>query len=317
MSGLSTSWTLVSLDEDALVVRMGECLDVRSFAELLLVSKAEARRVVARGQLVREGIVLRAQAALDEGDIVTLRFRGDDGEPSSDDLASSPAAPTPLDLVYQDQIMLAVDKPAGLLVHGDGTGADTLAARVQSELALRGRRVSPQPVQRLDVETTGIVLFSLVSEFQPALDAQVSGHNMLKRYLAVVEGRLAGTADKWLELDGPIARDRHDARRMRVGRTGKPSLTRVRTIERQGGCSLLLVELRSGRKHQIRVHLAHEGHPIVGDALYGGKRHPDGLMLHAWGERLVHPVTGETLELHTAWPARFTPLFPKHAWDGV
>ncbi|MBQ1839777.1 MAG: RNA pseudouridine synthase, partial [Atopobiaceae bacterium] len=98
---------------------------------------------------------------------------------------------------------------------------------------------------------------------------QVAGHQMSKRYLAVVRGSLP--KDDWLELDGPIARDRHDARKMRVGRTGKPSLTRVRTLAHSGGRSLVLVELLSGRRHQIRVHLAHAGHPIVGDALYGGR----------------------------------------------
>ena len=317
MSAPPADWTVVGLDEEALVARVEGTLAARQFAERLLASKAEARRVIARGQLLRENVPLAPQDELAPGDLVTLEFQRDEGESCAGSRTVLQAAHEPLDVLYRDAIMLAVDKPAGLLVHGDGTGADTLTDRVRSELAATGRGACAQPVQRLDVETTGVVLFSLTRELQPALDAQVSGHGMLKRYLAVVEGRVDASGDGWLVLDGPLARDRHDARRMRVGRTGKPSLTRVRTLDRQKGRSLLLVELGSGRRHQIRVHLAHEGHPIVGDALYGGKRCHDGLMLHAWGERLVHPATGEPVEFHTAWPARFASLFAEHAWTSA
>ena len=207
-------------------------------------------------------------------------------------------------VIYEDEVLLACDKPAGVLVHGDGTGARTLTDAVAERLAAKGRAgVRPQAVQRLDVETTGLVLFSLDRASQPALDAQVAGHDMRKRYLAVVSGRFP-----WAQRDvrAPIGRDRHDARRMRVCRLGqgKPAETRVRRLAVAGGRSLLLVELGTGRRHQIRVHLASLGFPIAGDALYGGARSPRGLLLHAWREELDHPVTGERLRLETAWPER-------------
>lgn len=210
-------------------------------------------------------------------------------------------------VIYEDEVLLACDKPAGILVHGDGTGARTLTDVVAGHLAAEGRAgVRPQAVQRLDVETTGLVLFSLDRAAQPALDAQVAGHDMRKCYLAVVAGRFP-----WAQRDvrAPIGRDRHDARRMRVCRPGqgKPAETRVRRLAVQGGRSLLLVELRTGRRHQIRVHLASLGFPIVGDALYGGARSTRGLLLHAWREELDHPVTGERLRLETVWPARLWP----------
>ena len=210
-------------------------------------------------------------------------------------------------VIYEDDTLLACDKPAGILVHGDGTGARTLTDVVAGHLArTRPESPRPQPVQRLDVETTGLVLFSLDRRTQPALDAQVAGHDMRKRYLAVVAGRFP-----WAQRDvrTPIGRDRHDARRMRVCRPGqgKPAETRIRRLAVQGGRSLLLVELGTGRRHQIRVHLASLGFPIVGDALYGGARSTQGLLLHAWREELDHPVTGERLRLETAWPARLWP----------
>lgn len=209
-----------------------------------------------------------------------------------------------LDVIYEDEVLLVADKPAGILVHGDGTGVRTLTDLVADHLAATGRPdARPQAVQRLDVGTSGLVLFSLDKATQPALDAQVAGHAMAKRYLAVVQGRFP-SGDKVIEQ--PLGRDRHDARRMRVcapGR-GKPALTRVRRLAYAGGRSLLAVELGSGRKHQIRVHLARLGFPIVGDTLYNGARNASGLLLHAFEEELEHPLTHERLRLRTAWPAR-------------
>lgn len=214
-------------------------------------------------------------------------------------------------VIYEDEVLLAWDKPAGIIVHGDGTGARTLTDVVADHLAAEGRGgVRPQAVQRLDRETTGLVLFSLDAATQPALDAQVAGHAMSKTYLAVAAGRVP-----WAErvVRSPVGRDRHDARRMRVCRPGqgRPAETRLRRVAEADGRTLLAVTLVTGRRHQIRVHLAELGHPIVGDALYGGPRSAAGLMLHAWREELDHPVTGERLRLETAWPTRLSPARPE------
>ena len=227
-----------------------------------------------------------------------------------------------LGLIYQDQWLAAVDKPQGILVHGDGSGARTLTDDLRELLEAQGTDASGlQPVQRLDVDTSGLVLFSLDKGVQPKLDALVASHGIEKRYVALVEGRFpAGTRD--IEL--PLGRDRHDARRMRASRTGRPAHTRARLLGTEGGISLVAIELLTGRRHQIRVHLSHLGFPLVGDPLYGscrsrpathrgrrGARREHSLMLHAIEEELDHPVTGEHLRLSTAWPARFEEAFPK------
>lgn len=295
-------WHCEDVTDDTLVLRVCQAMTARDLASQMLGSRAAVKRVFAQGQLQLDGRPLSGGNLLGEGALVTLHL-------VRDVPAAIGSAPLP-EVVFQDSLLLAVNKHAGVLIHGDGTDASTLTDSVMHLLAQQGKPGKVQAVQRLDTQTTGVVLFSLAEEFQPMLDAQVAGHDMRKRYLAVVEGSY-GSLDGWTELDGPIARDRHDARRMRVGATGKPARTLVRKLAQRKGRSLLLVELMTGRKHQIRVHLAHAGHPIVGDALYGGASHKDGLMLHAWSEQVVHPVTRQVLELQTLMPQRFRRLFPQ------
>ena len=205
-----------------------------------------------------------------------------------------------MDVIYRDEWLLAVDKPAGIIVHGDGTGTENLTDLVRAETG----NPAAQPVQRLDRDTTGLVLFSLDKSVQPELDAAIANHEVRKRYLAIVQGRIGASE---LVIDRPIGRDRHRAGFMRVSKTGKPALTRVWPLERRGAQTLVLVELETGRKHQIRVHLASEGYPLMGDVTYGGPSSRQGLMLHAYEERLIHPVLGTDLVLCTPWPTRMLP----------
>ena len=241
-----------------------------------------------------------------------------------------------MDIIYQDSYILAVNKPAGVIIHSDGTSrageragmraTETLTDRVRVYLESKGcvqQVQDAQALHRLDKDTTGIVLFSLDKETQPLFDELIRSRNVHKTYLAVVKGEFPeGEQDITL----PIGRDRHDARRMRVSKTGKAALTHVRRLEvqRRGQStrSLMLAELGTGRKHQIRVHFSALGFPIVGDDLYGpiardsiygrtsftrAAAFTQGpLMLHAYELLFVHPMTGESLVLKTGWPSRFT-----------
>ena len=205
-------------------------------------------------------------------------------------------------VLYCDPWLLALDKPVGIIVHGDGTGERTLTD-IASDLMLSfGDGFSASSVQalnRLDRDTTGIVLFSLDKKTQPAFDRLVAEHGIEKRYRALAEGRI-----DWNEklIDKPIGRDRHHADNMRISASGKPSRTYVKVLKRMKArkglptCSLIDVTLLTGRRHQIRVHLASEGHPLVGDALYGTPR-SCGLQLRAYHVAFKHPITGEHVEI--------------------
>lgn len=290
-------------DPDGMTVSMRCDCTVRELLGSWGLSQAAMRRLVPKVRLSGYDRPLSAVHPLGEGDEVRIPFE------LSRDFAENDALPA--DVLWQDRFCLAAYKPSGLLVHGDGTDAATLTQRVEAHLAAQARSglwsvpPAPQALQRLDVPTSGIVWFSLTKEFQSAFDSLVAGHAMDKCYIAVVEGTVGWDVR---DLRQPIARDRHDARRMRVGRTGKPAHTRVVCLSRSGGRTLVACRLLTGRRHQVRVHLAHAGHAIVGDELYG-RTAASGLMLHAHRTAFVHPVTHERIVLQTDWPARFTKLF--------
>lgn len=274
-------------------------------------SRAAVGRLAARSQLMRNHKAASGPESLAIGDVVAVKVQaerpGEGGGPARS-TTSHPLRST--DILFEDQFMLVVSKPAGLLVHGDGTKAPTLTGYVQDYLSSTGMVVKAQAVQRLDVDTTGAVLFSKTEEFQCLFDALVAGGAMGKCYLAVAQGIVPSGI---YVLSDPIARDRHDARRMRVvERGGQQARTQVErlAVARDGSCSLLRVALGTGRRHQIRVHLAAQGHPLVGDALYG-YRGPqvEGLMLHAYEESFAHPITGAPLRVCAGWPQRFSRWF--------
>ena len=207
--------------------------------------------------------------------------------------------------------MLWVVTPGCSCLSDAETAADNLLQRI-TDIAADGRVREAHPVQRIDVDTSGLVLFSLAPEFQAAVDAQVADGSMEKVYLTL----LAGTVDRELTVERPVGRDRHDARRMYVG-AGRPALTRVSPVapvRLSGGreATLCTASISTGRRHQIRAHAAWAGHPVVGDRLYGGPA-ADGLMLHAWREAFTHPLTGQRVRVEAPVPARMARLMPEGA----
>lgn len=263
------------------------------------ISKRQTQRIFANGRLRLAEQVLHPEDKLSAWEEVKLQLAVRPVQ------CLDPSAAKGFSLLAADAFFLSVDKPAGILVHGDGTGAPNLSERVAEYLCTQGYAGRPQAIQRLDVATTGLVIFSLTEEFQPAFDALVASNALRKRYLAVVAGVFPSCIH---QIDAAIGRDRHNAHRMRIHSHGKEAHTRVCVLQRCKGLSLLELELLSGRRHQIRVHLASVGFPLLGDSLYGGVSHPDGLMLHAWREEFEHPVTQQHIQLKTAFPKRFAKL---------
>jgi len=212
-----------------------------------------------------------------------------------------PAWRHPAEPLYEDDFCLVVSKPAGIPVHPAHPGqSDTLAHRVAAYYALTGQACAVRHIHRLDAGTTGPVLYAKCEWSQLLLDARMREKRIERVYVAVVRGHVRppnGT------IDAPIGRDRRRPGLRRVSPTGKPARTHYRTLETFGDMSLLELRLETGRTHQIRVHLSHIGHPIIGDEAYGG---PDAGLgrpaLHGKSLSFPHPVGGDTVVVEAPPP---------------
>ncbi len=208
--------------------------------------------------------------------------------------------PTGLDLIYRDDSLIVVNKPAGLLaVPGRGVDKqDCLASRVQAEFP------DALVVHRLDMATSGLLLFARGAEMQRRLSHLFREREIQKRYVAVVAGRVELSSG---EIDLPLVGDWQNRPLQKVDfATGKPSLTRYSLLAHDAATDTSRVQLEpaTGRTHQLRVHMAASGHPILGDALYGkhAKCMAERLLLHASALSFAHPLSGEPLMLASEPP---------------
>lgn len=210
--------------------------------------------------------------------------------------------PMELSIVHEDPDVLVIDKPAGLMVHPVAKGqTGTLAHGVAHHFASRGVRARVRPVHRLDRDTSGLLLVAKTAFAHQVLDRQLREREMSRGYLALVGGLPAEGEGR---IDAPIGSHPVHRHLRAVSEGGEPAATRFRVVERFTDAALLALELETGRTHQIRVHLAHLGHPVLGDAQYGG-RQVDGLRrqaLHATRLSFTHPTSGEPMSLESPLP---------------
>jgi 23S rRNA pseudouridine1911/1915/1917 synthase len=213
----------------------------------------------------------------------------------------------PLDVVYEDEDLVIIDKPAGMVVHPapghhTGTLVHALLGRGGS-WSSAGGAVRPGIVHRLDKGTSGLIVVARNDVSHRKLSAQLKDRSLSRTYLAIVRGRVKDDAG---ELEGPIGRHPKERKRMAVVSGGRFARTRYEVVERRTGHTLLRCDLDTGRTHQIRVHLAALGHPVAGDVEYGGgESDVSRPMLHAWRLRLRHPRTGEEMSFEAPRPRDF------------
>lgn len=216
----------------------------------------------------------------------------------------------PLSVVHEDEHLIVVDKPAGMVVHpapGNWSGTLVNALLGRGSLPAGSGEDRPGIVHRIDKETSGLLLVARTERSHRALSAAIASRRVVRRYAAMAWGHLE--KDEVI-VERPLARDPRDRRRMAVVKEGKAAKTTLVRLARFDSVDLLRAHLHTGRTHQIRVHLASIGHPVIGDDTYGGgggrkvvalppKRH----FLHAAWLRFRHPVTGSDLDLRSPLPA--------------
>ncbi len=270
----------------------GERLDVFVVRRVPALTRARVQRLIAGGQVAVAGHRARASLRLDAGQQVSV-----DVPPATD--ATAAAEEIPLDVVYEDSDLVAVNKPPGMTVHpSPGHTTATLVNAILAhchDLSGIGGVLRPGIVHRLDRDTSGVILIAKNDEAHNAIARQLKERTVEKTYVALVEGTPTPAEGV---IDAPIARDPRNRQRMTVLEDGRASVTHYRLVERLPGTSLLEVRPKTGRTHQIRVHLAAIGHPIVGDRVYGK---PSKLVarqfLHAVRIVFTHPRTGARMEI--------------------
>lgn len=267
------------------------------------ISRSAAVRLLETGAATVNGRSVEKNYRAAAGDVVAVSF----AEPAP---AEAVAQDIPLDVVYEDDDLIVINKPKGLVVHpapghADGTLVNALLAHCGESLSGIGGVMRPGIVHRLDKDTSGLLIVAKNDAAHEHLSAQLKDRSLSRIYDCIVQGGFKTDSGT---VDAPIGRDEKDRKRMAVTmKNSRPAVTHWQLVERLGAYSWVRCKLETGRTHQIRVHMARIGHPLLGDTVYGGRAAMglDTQCLHARGLKFIHPATGEAMEFWTELPEWF------------
>ena len=273
-------------------------------------SRSYLKHLIEDGHVHVNGAIQKPKYRVTPGDEIILSI------PPAKPLEAEPQD-IPLDIIYEDNDIIVINKPQGMVVHPapgnpDGTLVNALLHHCERLSGINGV-MRPGIVHRIDKDTSGLLVAAKTDAAYKGLAAQIKAHTARRIYLAVTEGVIR---DDTGIVDAPIGRHPVDRKRMAVTERGRTrsAVTEYRVLERFEGHTLIEARLQTGRTHQIRVHMAHIGHPLVGDPVYGRKKQKfnlPGQALHAARLILTHPVTGEQMEFTAPPPQSFSGLVEK------
>ncbi len=272
-------------------------------------SRSAAARLLAAGAVTVNGVPAAKNYRVVAGDVICAERE----EPVP---ARAVAQEIALDVVYEDGDLIVVNKPRGMVVHpapghADGTLVNALLAHCGASLSGIGGELRPGIVHRLDKDTSGLLIAAKNDRAHERLSAQLKDRSLSRIYDCIVQGGFKADSGT---VDAPIGRDVRNRKRMAVTeKNSRVAVTHWELLERYGRYSYIRCRLETGRTHQIRVHMAHIGHPLLGDTLYGGRADKgiEGQCLHARGLKFIHPTTGEAMSFWTELPDWFQAVFPR------
>ena len=272
-------------------------------------TRSQATRLIESGEVAVNGRAVSKSYKLAGGEDIAVTL------PEPEPVEAVPQD-IPLDVVYEDADVIVVNKPSGMVVHPapghpDGTLVNALLYHCAGTLSGVGGALRPGIVHRIDRDTSGLIIAAKNDAAHQYLSAQLADHTLARTYECIVVGALREDRGT---VDAPIARHPTDRKRMAVVTGGREAVTHWEVIARYPGYTHVRCRLETGRTHQIRVHMAYIGHPILGDTVYGAKKEVPGLTgqcLHAVGLRFLHPRTHEVMELSCPLPEEFTRMLQK------
>ena len=266
-------------------------------------SRETIQRMIKTGKILVNNKQEKASFKTTVGDLITL----EEEIPAEIELKPQEM---PLDIIYEDDDMLVINKEKGIVVHPgngnpDGTLANAVMAKCKGSLSGIGGKIRPGIVPRIDKDTSGLIIVAKNDTAHINLSKQIQDRKVKKTYIALVRGVIK---ENEATINMPIGRSSKDRKKMAVTKDGKEAITHFKVLKRYNGFTLLEVKIETGRTHQIRVHLSEIGYPIVGDEVYSNGKNPFGVkgqMLHAEKLELKHPRTGKDLTFEAPVPKYF------------
>lgn len=277
------------------------------------ISRSKIKKMIDNGNILVNEKRVKAGYVLRDNDEI---YYNEDYDEKIDIVAQD----IPLDIVYEDEYLLVVNKKSGMVVHpGVGNYRDTLVNALMyhcNSLSSVNGDIRPGIVHRIDADTSGLLLVAKNDDVHNNLAKQISDKTVLRKYIALVHGVIL---EDTATIDAPIGRSVVDRKKMMVTDVNaKEAITNIRVLERYKKSTLIECVLETGRTHQIRVHMAYINHPVVNDPVYGYKKLDDkdfGQMLHAETIGFNHPITGEYMEFHAELPLEFKNILKKYQDD--
>ena len=297
------------MKQQIVVTDAGKRLDKLISEQLPELTRSAVQHLMQDGCVTISGKPVKKNTRASAGDVITVEL------PEPREVEIEPEN-IPLDIVYEDEDIIVVNKPKGMVVHPapgnwSGTLVNALMYHCGDSLSGINGEIRPGIVHRIDKDTSGLLVVAKNDRAHQSLAEQIKVHSAGRRYFAVVYGT---PREQKGTVNAPIARHPIDRKKMAVLAGGREAITHYEVLEQYAGYSYLTFLLETGRTHQIRVHMAHIGHPIIGDPLYGPAKDKwklQGQCLHAGELTLTHPATGERMTFQAPLPAYFTTVLQK------
>ena len=272
-------------------------------------SRTMIQKLIESGDVLVNGDKKKLSYKVLSGDIITINI------PEAKEVDLKPQE-IPVEVVYEDNDIIVVNKPKGMVVHPangnpDGTLVNAIMAMCKDSLSGIGGELRPGIVHRIDKDTSGLLIVAKNDKAHIKMSNQIKNHEVKKIYIALVRG-IVGEDEATIDM--PIGRSTKDRKKMAVVKNGKEAVTHFKVLKRYDRYTLLEVKIDTGRTHQIRVHMAEIGHPVVGDMVYSNGKNDfgvEGQMLHAKSLDFRHPITGKQMHLEAELPEYFKNIIEK------